>query len=49
MRLRAVVLTAAVVGAGYAVWRLPATRRFVATVREVIALGAVGVNIEDGS
>ena len=31
------LLTAAAVGVGYAVWRLPATRRFVATVREAAA------------
>jgi hypothetical protein len=37
MRARAVVLTAVAVGVGYAVWRLPATRRFVATVREASA------------
>ena len=37
MRLRTVLLTAAAVGVGYAVWRLPAARRFVATVREASA------------
>ncbi len=31
------LLTAAAVGVGYAVWRLPATKRFVATVREASA------------
>ena len=31
------LLTAAAVGVGYAVWRLPATRRFVTTVREASA------------
>lgn len=34
MRLRTVLLGAAAVGVGYAVWRLPATQRFVATVLE---------------
>ena len=34
MRLRTLALTAVVAAAGYAVWRLPSTRRFVATVRE---------------
>lgn len=37
MRLRTVVLTAAAVGVGYAVWRMPATQRFVATVKEASA------------
>jgi hypothetical protein len=38
MRARtAVLLGAAAVGLGYAVWRLPATRRFVATVKEASA------------
>ena len=37
MRLRTVVLTAAAVGIGYAVWRMPATQRFVATVKEASA------------
>ncbi|MFQ6173250.1 hypothetical protein ACK8HX_16740 [Oryzobacter sp. R7] len=37
MRLRTVLLAAAAVGVGYAVWRLPATQRFVATVREASA------------
>ena len=34
---RTVLLAAVAVGAGYAVWRLPVTRRFVATVREASA------------
>jgi hypothetical protein len=34
---RTVLLAALAVGAGYAVWRLPATQRFVATVREASA------------
>ncbi len=37
MRLRTVLLTAAAVGVGYAVWRLPVTKRFVATVRDASA------------
>ena len=38
MRTRTAVLTAVVVvGAGLVVWRLPATRRFVGTVREASA------------
>ena len=37
MRVRTVLLAAAAVGAGYAVWRLPATQRFVTTVREASA------------
>ena len=37
VRLRTVLLAAVAVGVGYAVWRLPATRRFVATVREASA------------
>lgn len=37
MRARTVLIAAAAVGAGYAVWRLPATQRFVATVREASA------------
>lgn len=37
MRLRTLVLAAAVVGVGYAAWRLPATQRFVATVRDASA------------
>lgn len=37
MRLRTLVLAAAAVGVGYVVWRMPATRRFVATVREASA------------
>lgn len=38
MRRRTVVLAAVVVvGAGLVVWRLPATRRFVGTVREAAA------------
>ncbi|WP_392541884.1 hypothetical protein [Oryzobacter telluris] len=37
MRLRTVLLAAAAVGVGYAVWRLPATKRFVATVRDASA------------
>jgi hypothetical protein len=37
VRLRTVLLTAAAVGVGYASWRLPATRRFVATVRTASA------------
>ncbi len=34
MRARTVVLGVLAAGVGYAVWRMPATRRFVATVRE---------------
>lgn len=34
MRPRTLVLGAVAVGVGYAVWRMPATQRFVATVRE---------------
>ncbi|MBM6399413.1 hypothetical protein [Phycicoccus sonneratiae] len=34
MRMRTVLLGAAVVGAGYLLWRRPATQRFVATVRD---------------
>ncbi|WP_299445557.1 hypothetical protein [uncultured Phycicoccus sp.] len=34
MRARTLLLGAAAVGVGYALWRLPATRRFVTTVRE---------------
>jgi hypothetical protein len=37
VRLRTVLLAATAVGVGYAVWRLPATRRFVATVRAASA------------
>lgn len=37
MRARTVFLAAAAVGVGYAVWRLPVTRRFVATVKEASA------------
>ena len=37
MSRRTVLLVAVAVGAGYAVWRLPVTRRFVATVREASA------------
>jgi hypothetical protein len=38
MRVRtALLVTAAAVGAGYVVWRLPVTRRFVATAREASA------------
>lgn len=38
MRVRtALLVTAAAVGVGYAVWRLPVTRRFVATAREASA------------
>ena len=37
MRTRTIVLTAVAVGVGYAVWRMPVTRRFVATVREASA------------
>jgi hypothetical protein len=33
----ALLATAAAVGVGYALWRLPVTRRFVATVREASA------------
>ena len=37
MRGRTVLLAAVAVGATYAVWRLPVTRRFVATVKEASA------------
>ena len=37
MRGRTVLLAAAAVGVGYALWRLPATQRFVATVKEASA------------
>ena len=37
MNRRTVLLAAVAVGAGYAVWRLPVTQRFVATVREASA------------
>ena len=37
MRGRTVLLAAVALGATYAVWRLPVTRRFVATVREASA------------
>ncbi len=37
MRGRTLVLAAAAVGVGYVVWRLPVTRRFVATVKEASA------------
>jgi hypothetical protein len=37
VRVRTVLLAAAAVGVGYAVWRLPATQRFVNTVREASA------------
>ena len=37
MKGRTVLLAAVAVGAGYAVWRLPVTQRFVATVREASA------------
>jgi hypothetical protein len=37
MSRRTVLLAAVAVGAGYVVWRLPVTRRFVATVREATA------------
>ncbi|MGG5259789.1 hypothetical protein [Phycicoccus avicenniae] len=34
MRMRTALLGAVAVGVGYAVWRMPATQRFVTTVRE---------------
>jgi hypothetical protein len=37
MRARTVLLAAAAVGVGFAVWRLPVTQRFVATVKEASA------------
>jgi len=37
MRRRAVLLTVVALGVGYAVWHLPVTRRFTATVREAAA------------
>ncbi len=37
MRGRSVLLAAAAVGVGYALWRLPVTQRFVTTVREASA------------
>ena len=37
MRFRTALLAAAAVGVGYAVWRLPATQRFVTTVKEASA------------
>ena len=37
MRRRTVLLAAAAVGAGYVLWRLPVTQRFVATYREASA------------
>ncbi len=37
MRGRTVLLAAAAVGVGYALWRLPVTQRFVSTVKEASA------------
>ena len=37
MSRRRVLLAVVAVGVGYAVWRLPATQRFVATVKEASA------------